>query len=108
MRVEFKTLSPWARKLLDEADEMAVKITRTQAKTFCRAILGPVNLRDLPSGKGRRVFRLPNSNDALILDYAKRAPRFKPSWVRAQVRRGALRIVLRPALRLELLVTGWF
>jgi hypothetical protein len=32
---------------------------------------------------------------------------FEPRWVKGRIHRGALRTVLRPGLRLELLLTTW-
>jgi hypothetical protein len=104
---EYMTLKDWVDEVLDLMSERPVEITRAKAKYFCRVILGRAALRDLPRGKGRRIFRI-NGSDALVLDYAKPSRRFKPSWVKGRVRRGAFRTTLRPALRLELLVTGWF
>ena len=107
MRGKSNTLSNRGQHLLEEIAKRPVTITRTEAKDFCRVILGSASLRDLPSGKGRRVFRLPNSDDALILDYHKRAALFEPSWVKCRVYSGAWQPVLRPTLPLELLVSRW-
>jgi hypothetical protein len=106
-QVEFKTHPFWLGDLVSEMKERQVKLTRTQAKELCRATFGPGGLRDWPRGRGQLVFRLPNTNDGLILDFGKRAPRFQPSWVTGRVHRGALRTVLRIGLRLELLLTAW-
>ena len=103
MRGKSRTLPNWVQDLLEEIAARPVTITRTEAKELCRLILGSASLRNLPSGKGRRVFRLPNSDDALILDYHKRAALFEPSWVKCRVRRGAL----RPTLRLDRRVAGY-
>jgi hypothetical protein len=102
---KFNTLPNWVQNLLDEMAQRPVKITRTETKDLCRAIFGAVGLRDVPPGKGRRVLRLPNSDDLLVLDYAKRAPRFEPSWVKCCVRCGAWRMPLRPMVRLDHLVS---
>jgi hypothetical protein len=106
-RVEIEPLPWWVHDVLHEMNEGPVEITRTHAKDLCREIFGPPALRDLPPGKGRKIFRLPNSYDALILDYDKRAPLFEPSWVTGRVHRDALRTVLRPGLRLELFLSDW-
>jgi hypothetical protein len=105
--VEFKPGPGWARDLLDEMGERPVHITRTRAKELCRAMFGPAELRHLPPGRGRRILSLPNGNDALILDYAARAPLFQPRWVTGRLRRGAVRTVLRPGLRLQLFLSAW-
>jgi hypothetical protein len=106
-RVEFKPLPEWVLDLLYEMGERPVEITRTRAKELCRVMLGPAELRHLPPDKGRRILPLPNSNDALILDYAGRAPLFEPRWVKGRIHRDALQTVLRPGLRLELFLSDW-
>ena len=84
----------WAANLLEDMAERRVEITRTQAKRLCRAVFGAAGLRDLPTGRGRVIRRLPNGKDALVLDYAGRSRRFEPCWVTGRVHRGAVRIVL--------------
>jgi hypothetical protein len=103
---EYMTLTDWADEVLDLMSERPVEITRAQAKDFCRAILREAPLR-VPREKGRRIFRI-NGNDALVLDYAQRAPRSRPSWVKGRVHQDAFRIALRSRFRLELALTGWF
>jgi len=84
----------WAEGLLDEMADRRVEITRTQTKKLWRAVFGAAGLRDLPTGAGRVIRRLPNGIDALVLDYADRARRFEPCWVTGRVHRGAVQIVL--------------
>src|SRR5215472_4659363 len=86
----------WAENLLEDMAEQRVEITRTQAKTLWRWLFGTAGLRDLPTGGGRVIRRLPNGNDALVLDFAERSRLFEPSWVSGRVHRGAVRIVLQP------------
>jgi hypothetical protein len=84
----------WAEDLLDEMAERPVEITRTETKELLRVVFGAVGLRDLPTGRGRVIHRLPNGDDVLVLDYAERARRFEPCWVTGRVHRGAVQIVL--------------
>src|SRR5215475_9806842 len=108
MPVHYENITDWASDLLDHMAQAPVYLTRTKTKNLCREMFGSAVLRNLPRGKGRRIFSVPNSNDLLVLDYAQPAPRFEPSWVKARVHRGAFRTTLRPGLRLELLVASWF
>jgi len=89
----------WADQLLEDMAERPAHMTRTQAKRLCRAVFGSTSLRDLPTGRGRVIRRLPNGNDALVLDYAERSRRFEPCWVVGRVHCGAVRVVL-PSERL--------
>jgi hypothetical protein len=102
------TFPNWVEDLLEEMAKRPVKLTRTEAKDLCRAIFGAAGPRDVPPGKGRRIFRLPNGDDLLVLDYAKRAPRFEPSWVKCRVRCGAWRMPLRPMLRRHRFISACF
>jgi len=84
----------WAEDLLEDMAEQRVEITRTEAKRLCRALFGAASLSYLPAGRGRVVQRLPNGNDALVLDFSEQSRPFEPSWVGGRVHRGAVRIVL--------------
>lgn len=109
LRREFLTPTARAKRLLQIMAQEPVKMKRYEAQNLRRAIFGPGGLRDVPQTRARQVFRLPNSDDVLILDYAKPSRRFgEPSWVTGRVERSALRIVLRPRLRLDRLVSPWF
>lgn len=106
---EFMTPTARAKRLLQIMAQEPVKMKRYEAQNLRRAIFGPVGLRNVPRGQGRQVFRLPDSDDVLVLDYAKPSTRFgQPSWVTGRVERRALRIVLRPRLRLDRLIRPWF
>jgi hypothetical protein len=96
MQVELKILREWACDLLDEMAQGPVEIKRRQAQYLRREIFGAAGSRKVPKRRGRMVFRLPNSDDVLVLDYAEPAPRFQPSWVSGRVYRGAVRVVLPP------------
>jgi hypothetical protein len=84
----------WVENLLDEMAERPVEITRTETKKLLRVVFGAAGLCDLPTGRGRVIRRLPDSDDALVLDYEERSRPFEPCWVRGRVHRGAVRIVL--------------
>jgi hypothetical protein len=103
--------SSWLRQpnsdLLEAMARKPVEITRSETRGFLRMIFGPAVLCYEPQGKGQRVFRLPNTNDALVLDYAERTARFKPSWVTARVYCGAVRVMFQPRERLDPFVGGW-
>jgi hypothetical protein len=106
IRDEFQTPSERVFDLFLDMHRKSVKITRTQAKTICR-MCAQSDAHTSPKKAGR-IIPIPNGNDVLILDYAKRAPRFKPSCVTGRVHSDTLRTVLRPGLRLELLISSWF
>ena len=80
--------SRWLREptfdLLEAMAKRPLEITRSEARGFPRAIFGPAGLRDAPLGKGRRVFCLPTTNDALVLDYVEPIAPFEPSPVIAE------------------------
>jgi hypothetical protein len=109
LRRAFMQPTDRAKRLLHIMAQEPVKMKRYEAQNLRRAIFGPVGLRSVPRGRARQVFRLPNCDDVLVLDYAKPSSRFgEPSWVTGRVERSALRIVLRPRLRLDRLVSPWF
>jgi len=103
--------SNWLRRpqshLLEAMARKPLEITRSEARGFLRMIFGPPALCYEPQGRGQRVFRLPNTDDALVLDYTERAARFKPNWVTARVYCGAVCVVFQPRERLDRFAGGW-
>jgi len=75
-----------------------LEMTRAEAQGFLRAIFGPAGLGHEPQGMGQKIFCLPGTNDALVLDYVKPISPFEPSPVIASVHWGA--VCFRPRQRL--------
>ena len=97
--------SRWLRQpTLDMLEAMARKpleIKRSEARAFLRQIFGQAGMGYEPQGTGQRVFRLPGTNDALVLDYGEPVAPFEPSRVIARVHWGAVRTVFLPRGRLD-------
>jgi hypothetical protein len=60
----------WADNLLAKMAEQPVRITRTEANKLLQVTFGAAGLRGLPKDRGQVILRLPNSNDALVLEFA--------------------------------------
>src|SRR5215831_6561566 len=93
-----RELSQGALNLLAAMARKPLEMTRAEAQGFLRAIFGPAGLGHEPQGMGQKVFCLPGTNDALVLDYVKPISPFEPSPVIARVHWGAL--CFRPRQRL--------
>jgi len=93
--------------LLAAMAKRPIEITRSEARGFLRAIFGPAGLCYEPRGTGRRVFRLPTTNDALVLDYLEPVVPFEPSRVIARVHWKAVHIKFRPRRSLDRIARDW-